>query len=323
MKNSFPILLNKFFKALENEFNYSNNTIISYKYTFKLLVKFLINEKHIPLEKISFEKITKDIIREFLDNIEIGSSINTRNQRLGAIKSFYRYTSTENIDNISNCEQILSIRRKKCTRKYINYLTVQETKDYFQHIELNCPKDLRNLALLTLLYDTAARASELLNIKVDDLILDNNPKVTLYGKGKKIRRIPITNNTKEIIIRYINEFKIGRFSYLFSNNKGEKYTTKMLEHVIKKYCKKADIRKNIHPHSFRHSKAMHLLEAGVNLIYIRDLLGHSSIKTTEIYARTNEELLRKKIREANDIKINKEIPKWHKDEQLLKSLLDL
>ena len=97
----------------------------------------------------------------------------------------------------------------------------------------------------------------------------------------------------------------------------------MLEHVIKKYCKKANIKKNIHPHSFRHSKAMHLLEAGVNLIYIRDLLGHSSIKTTEIYARTNEELLRKKILEANDIEINKKIPKWHKDEELLKSLLDL
>lgn len=323
MKNSFPTLLNSFFKALENEFNYSKNTIISYKYTFKLLVKFLINEKQISLGKISFEKITKDIIRQFLDNIEVTSSINTRNQRLGAIKSFYRYTSTENIDNISNCEQILSIKNKKCTRKYIDYLTVKETKDYFNNIELNCPKNLRNLALLTLLYDTAARASELLNIKVDDLILDNNPRVTLYGKGRKIRRVPITDNTKEIIIKYINEFKIGRFSYLFSNNKGEKYTTKMLEHVIKKYCKKANIEKNIHPHSFRHSKAMHLLEAGVNLIYIRDLLGHSSIKTTEIYARTNEELLRKKILEANDIEINKEIPKWHKDEELLKSLLDL
>ncbi len=323
MKNNFPVLLNSFFKALENEFNYSNNTIISYKYTFKLFVKFLINEKQIPLRNISFEKITKDVVREFLDNIEITSSINTRNQRLGAIKSFYRYTSTENIDNIFNCEQILSIRSKKCTKKSIDYLTIQETKEYFDVIELKCLKDLRNLALLTLLYDTAARASELLNIKVDDLILDNKPRVTLYGKGKKIRRVPITDNTKKIIIRYINEFKIERFSYLFSNNKGEKYTTKMLEHVIKKYCKKSNTNKNIHPHSFRHSKAMHLLEAGVNLIYIRDLLGHSSIKTTEIYARTNEELLRKNILVASNIEINKEIPKWQKDEELLKSLLDL
>lgn len=323
MNNSFPLLLNNFFKALENEFNYSNNTIISYKYTFKLFVQFLINEKNIPLSKITFNIITKDIIREFLNNIENKSSINTRNQRLAAIKSFYKYISTENIDNIFNTEQILSIRAKKTSKKFIEYLTLNEIKTLFDNIKINKPKDLRNLILLTLLYDTAARASEILNIKVDDLVLDNYPKVILYGKGKKRRCVPITNNTKEIIIKYINEFKINRYSYLFSNNKGEKYSIKMLEHVIKKYCNNANISKNIHPHSFRHSRAMHLLEAGVNLIYIRDLLGHSSIKTTEIYARTNEELLRKKILEASNIEINKEIPSWHKDENLLKALLDL
>lgn len=323
MKNNFPFLLNNFFKTLENEYNYSTNTIISYKYTFKLLVKFLIEEKHIPLRKINFEVISKDIIREFLDNVESNNSINTRNQRLGAIKSFYRYISTEDIDNIVNCEKILSIRCKKNTRKYIDYLTIQEIKNYFNCIELRKPKDLRDLALLSLLYDTAARASELLNIKLDDILLDDNPKVALYGKGNKQRRVPITNNTKEIILNYINEFKIERYSYLFSNSKGLKYTTKMLEHVIKKYCKKANIEKNIHPHSFRHSRAMHLLESGINLIYIRDLLGHSSVKTTEIYARTNEELLRKNILEANNIETNKEIPKWHQDEELLKFLLNL
>lgn len=175
------------------------------------------------------------------------------------------------------------------------------------------------------MYDSAARASEIINIKVNDLDLDNNPSVTLYGKGKKYRTVPITENTKELLIKYIELEKLNHFAYLFSGNKNSKATYKMVSHIIAKCTKSLNINKNIHPHSLRHTRAIHMLEAGISLFYIRDILGHENITTTEIYAKVSLETKRKALEYVYDIdnKFIMENSVWNTNADLLSSLLEL
>ena len=325
MNYNFTYYLNEYFnKYLPYEKNCSINTIKSYKYTFKLLINFLITQKGVDIKNLDFKDFTKDNIREFLNEVENKTSINSRNQRLGAIKSFFQYVSSENIDNLDIVQQILSIKSKKFNRKIMDYLTQDEIKQFLDSIQPNDSNEFRDLVLLSLLYDSAARASELLNIRVMDLNLNNNYSVLLHGKGNKDRRVPLTENTTQMLKTYIEKNNLSSTSYLFHNNRNEKHTTKMIEHIIKKYLMKSNItNKNIHPHSIRRSRAMHLLESGVSLIYIRDLLGHSNITTTEIYARTNDELIRQNIINAYNPVENNDDYIWKNDENLLKELLNL
>lgn len=308
--------------------NVSSNTIRSYKTTFKLFIKYLVNNKKINIKNLSFEHITRENIIDFLNYLEfdLKVSILTRNQRLAAIKSFCNYISYEDISNINNIQKILSISKKKTSQKIISFLTKEELNCYLNTIKTNNRKGIRDYTLVALMYDCAARAEEIVKLKVNDLKLDDNPSITLYGKGNKYRIVPITNNTKELLIKYIRLNKLGNFSILFPGNKNYQASTKMITHIINKYAIESKINKKIHPHVLRHTRAMHLLEAGISLIDIRDILGHSSVTTTEIYAKTNVELKRKaieKIYNINDIENSVNESAWNKNENILKELFDI
>lgn len=329
MKNyNFAEMLSFFFtNYLSIQKNASNETIKSYKITFKLFIKYLIKTLNINIKDISFEYINRNNVINFLNYIEkdLNLSIKTRNQRLAAIKSFCRFVSYENIDYLNNIQQILMIPLKKGDNKIIDYLTKEELDQYLHSISTNTRKGVRDYTLITMMYDTAARVQEITNIKVNDINLDNNPSVTLYGKGKKIRTVPICENTKNILIEYIKLFKLNNFEYLFIGNKNSKCSTKMITHIINKYAKLSNINKNIHPHVFRHTRAMHMIDADIPLVYIRDILGHSNINTTEIYARINLENKRKALENIYNISNNFDKTKtsWNKNEELLKSLLEI
>ena len=315
MKNSnFGEQLNYFFNNyLVIQRNCSTNTIRSYKLTFKKLIKYLINYKGIQLKDISLNNLTRNNIIDFLNYLDSESniSITTRNQRLAAIKSFCRFISYEDIDNINNIQQIL--------------LTKEELTIFLNSIETNTRKGIRDYTLISLMYDCAARASEIINVKVNDLNLDNNPSITLYGKGKKYRTVPITEDTKKLLQKYIELEKLNNYSYVFIGSKNSKASTKMISHIIDKYSKKTEISKNIHPHSLRHTRAIHMLEAGIPLVYIRDILGHENINTTEIYARVSLETKRKALEMVYENKKDFESNNtpWNKNEKLLSSLLEL
>ena len=324
MNKSFSSSLNLYLtNYLVIQRNMSPNTIRSYKCVFKLLIKYIVNVKNIPIKNIDFNVINRDIIIDFLDYVEneTNSSIRTRNQRLAVIKSFYAYVKDANPEQLINIQQILSIKCKKEIKKEIDYLTKDEINEFLNSISTDTIKGVRDYTLLILLYDSGARAQEIINLKVADLRLDSNPVVRLLGKGNKYRTVPITNNTKNILIEYININKLNNNSILFSNPKGNYATTKMITHIIDKYSN--ILNKHVHPHTFRHSRAMHLLEAGVNLIYIRDFLGHNSIESTEIYAKTNENIKRQAITNAYDFDISKNVNDWTTDENLLKELLNI
>lgn len=325
MTNSnFAETLSKFFNNyLTIQRNVSSNTIRSYKITFKLLINYLHIYKNISIKQLSFKYITRENVLDFLNYLEESNvSINTRNQRLAAIKSFCRFCLYEDISNIDNVQKILSLPIKKGNKKNMDYLTKEEYQEFINCIAVTTRKGIRDYSLITLLYDSAIRVAELTNLKICDIKLDDSPSITVYGKGRKHRNIPITDSTKEILINYINLYKLNSFSYLFAGINNEKASSKMVTHIIEKYSKKININKRIHPHTFRHTRAMHLLEAGVPLVYIRDILGHESVTTTEIYAQVNIEIKRNALN--NILKQNDKVkPIWQENKNILEELLNL
>lgn len=320
MKN-FSYYLSHFLKEyLVVERNVSSKTIRSYKTTFQMLITYFVEEKNIKLTDITFENVTKEMILDFLNYLETEkkNSIRTRNQRLAAIHSFYQYCSVDEIEHMENIQKILSIKTKKYEKKVQEYLTKEEIQTLLASIDSSTKIGRRNLLVLSLLYDTAARAEEIIHLKLEDIRLEEQ-LVILTGKGNKQRIVPIMENTKKLIIQYLKENKIAR-GFLF----GENTTYSMLKHLLLKINQMNIISKKITSHTFRRSRATHLLEAGVNILYIQELLGHEDISTTQEYAKVIKKNKIEAIKKVSPNIVETEaLPDWNDDKDLLSQLLNL
>ena len=320
MKN-FSYYLSHFLKEyLVVERNVSSKTIRSYKTTFQMLITYFVEEKNMKLIDITFENVTKEMILDFLNYLETEkkNSIRTRNQRLAAIHSFYQYCSVDEIEHMENIQKILSIKTKKYEKKVQEYLTKEEVQTLLASIDSSTKIGRRNLLVLSLLYDTAARAEEIIHLKLEDIRLEEQ-LVILTGKGNKQRIVPIMENTKKLIIQYLKENKIAR-GFLF----GENTTYSMLKHLLLKINQMNIISKKITSHTFRRSRATHLLEAGVNILYIQELLGHEDISTTQEYAKIIEKNKIEAIKKASpNLGETELLPDWNDDKDLLNQLLNL
>lgn len=326
---NFARYLTDFFSAyLTAQKNVSKNTIYSYRDAFKLLFKYCQEVKGIAIERITIDLLTAGLIKDFLDWLEHERkcSISTRNQRLASIHSFFRYIQGEAPAGIHHFQKVISISTKKAGKKVIGHLSPDAMKLILEQPDKNSSKGRRDLTLLSVLYDTGARVQELIDIKVIDLVLDSPPVISLTGKGNKMRRVPLMKNVVTLLQRYLSERDLNKQwknQYpLFINNQHNKLTKEGVAYILGKYVKMASeksqvVPKRVSPHVLRHSKAMHLLQAGVNLIYIRDFLGHVDLKTTEIYARTDTETKRKAIEKAYPDIITGQLPAWNKDKELL------
>lgn len=316
-------------KYLPNEKGASNNTITAYRDSFVLLLNFIQNEKQVKLEKITLEKIKKETIIEFLDWIEKERkcSSTTRNSRLAAIHSFYKYLQCESLDHFHECQKILSIKFKKVSHDSVNYLTIEGIKLLLQQPDATTIKGRRDLALLSLMYDTGARVQEIIDLTPSMLRLNKPSTIKIIGKGNKARLVPMLDAQIGHLENYLKENKLteshANMHPLFFNSRKEKLTRAGVNHILWKYStiarekNKMIIPDKISCHSLRHSKAMHLLQAGVNLVYIRDILGHVSIQTTEIYARADSQQKRTALEKAY-VKVNPgEEPMWTENENLI------
>lgn len=319
-----------FLKYLVKQKNLSFNTIKSYRDTFKIMLKYFVDIENINLSNISYNDLSKENVVNFLDYLEDvrNNSIVTRNQRLAAIHAFCRFVQFEEPEYMSSLQEILEIPLKKSTQKIIGYLTPDAIKLLLEQPKLNQKNGLRDLLMLSLLYDTGARVQELLDIKIKDIRLDNPSIIKLYGKGAKVREVPIMSNTKKLLKEYIIKNKKSSEQYLFESSVNKKFSRKGICYIIDKYVSSARQVSNIipakvNPHMFRHTKAMHLLQSGVNLIYIRDFLGHTDIQTTEIYAKYDTETKRKAIENAYPELTKTDFPDWNKDNDLLQYLNSL
>lgn len=316
-------------KFLPGEIGASQNTVASYRDTFILFLRFLKDEKEISAEQLTLDMITKNIVIEYLDWTEHDRkcSISTRNVRLAALHSFFRYLQYQNPENLSEWQKVLSIPVKKTEKKTVNYLTLDGIKLLLDMPDLNKSGGRRDLTLLALLYDTGARVQEIIDLTPSMVRFDKPYTVKLIGKGNKARIVPLMEPTVKILKQYMEEQGLLRTSAnlypLFFNKRQEKLTRAGINYILSKYVNSArEENKTLIPdaftcHCLRHSKAMHMLQSGVNLVYIRDFLGHSSVQITEIYAKTDSKQKREAIEKAYVDVTPTEEPMWEKNEDLL------
>lgn len=327
-------LTNFLSEYLPKQKNASNNTIASYRDTFKLLLCYCRDYRGIPVEKLTMEMLTHELVTGFLEWLESERkcSISSRNQRLAAIHSFFRYSQYEEPKSLANYQKVISVPNKKAPKPAIPHLTPEMMQTLLAQPDRNSAKGRRDLTLLSILYDSGCRVQELADLKVRDVIISSPAVIVLTGKGGKTRRVPLMKNTKELLHHYIQEQSLDKpwksdYS-LFVNKQHNHLTKEGIAYIISCYISPAraimpSIPEKVTPHMFRHSKAMHLLQAGVNLIYIRDFLGHEDIKTTEIYAKSDTELKRIAIENAYPDLIDSTLPDWSKDTSLLEWLSSL
>ncbi len=338
MKNKtsdFAYHLTKFFtEYLPAQRNLSPNTISSYRYTFRLLLMFYDAEKNIKPNRLELDMINRDNIGEFLLWLreERDCVPSTCNQRLGALKSFFNYLQFALPDRALQCQDNLAIKPMKQPEPGLKYLTVDGIKLLLAQPDINTKYGRRDLALLSLMYDTGARVQEIAGIRISHIRFSAPATIRLTGKGNKTRVVPLLSKTEDILKQYIREFKIveqGNETYLFQNRSGQQFSRFGIGYILTKYADMARkerpdlIPEKLSPHCIRHSKAMHLLQANVNLVYIRDLLGHTSVTTTEIYARADTALKREALEKANPIKDTPIMPQWSDDENLMEWLRTL
>lgn len=311
--------------------NFSRNTISSYCDAFTLFLQFCRDYKSLPANKLTINDLTCSLVIEFLDWLESerGSGIATRNQRLAAICSFARYVQVETPSHMHELQKILAIPAKKAVEPVVTYLSAAELNLILQQPKTDSLHGRRDLVMLSVLYDTGARVQELCDLSVRDVRLEKPSYVILTGKGNKMRQVPLMKNTVTLLQQYLEEMRLrtpDKLDYpLFCNNQGKKFTRAGVAYILSKYVSAArtvnpELPQKVTPHVFRHTKAMHLLQADVNIVYIRDILGHVDISTTSAYARADTKMKRAALEKVQNISTPVSIPPWARDQDLLEWL---
>ena len=321
---------------LPGQRNVSPNTIKSYRDTFKQYLMFMQAEQQIRPERISLASLTVLSIKDFLHWLETSKNvgISTRNQRLAAIHSFFRYAQTENPEILFESQKILGIPFKKRQQQTIPHLSMNQLAYLLEQPNASMKKGRRDLALMSVFYDTAARVQELIDLKAYDVRLVPPATITLTGKGNKKRNVPIMAKTRSLLEDYMAENHLlengQQQNHLFHNSRYQAFTRPGITYILDKYFKQAKLGHTnevfpdrLHPHMLRHSKALHLLESGVNLIYIRDFLGHVSVITTERYLKFDTELKRKTLEAAYPQVVIRDAPAWEENVDILRWLQNL
>ncbi len=267
---------------LKYERKLSDNTLDSYEENLIMFDNFV---------KKNVSGIKTDDIRNFLVSLN-DKSDRTRAHYITVLNNFFSFITSEKIIRNNPCEEI---SQPKLSKKLPNYLTIEEI-DNLLDIELKTPLDFRNKAMLELLYASGLRISELLNLKLNDISFDEDI-LKVVGKGDKQRIVPIGDVALEYLKLYINEYRnsiLGnkQSEYLFINNHGNGMTRQGFFKILKQQCLIKGIKKDVSPHTLRHSFASHLLNNGADLRTIQELLGHSDISTTQVYTHLINEKLK-------------------------------
>lgn len=338
VKNDFGKQLSMFLgQYLPHERNLSPNTISTYRDSFVSFLTYMRDVKRMKADRLMLKDVDKENVigyLKWLTDAEM-NNIATRNNRLAAFKSFAKYLQYNCVENIAQWQAILSIPSMKKEQTMPTHFTKEAVKTLLQQPDPSIPLEMKHLAILTLMYDTGCRVQELADLKVESLRLKHSPfSVKIYGKGRKTRIVPISKQAVDILNKYLAcyhiDMEIDLHRYLFTNAHGSKLTRSGITYILKKYADMARqespnlIPETVSCHQLRHGRAVHLLESGVNLVYIRDFLGHSSVQTTEIYARVDSKLKREAIEKASEnLTPSEDIGEWVDNHDLISWLKGL
>ena len=296
----------------------SDNTIRLYKATFRLLLRYFQNERNASCETIRFRDLDRGTLISFLNWLESeqNCSIATRNVRLASLSSFAAYAQNRNSDAalifLASIRKIPAKKTAACPRIFF---TRDEVSVLLRIPDTSSTIGRRDAVLLSLMYASGARAQEICDLKVQDVLFQGQTTtLTITGKGKKTRRVLIARPCAEMLKQYLFWRKIDQEldRYIFSSQTHEQMTISCVEAIFKKYLAIAKsqnpsmfMEKRYTPHTMRHTCAMHMLEAGVPMMAIKNFLGHTSVTTTERYAELAQSTVDQKIREWNQ--------RWFKD----------
>lgn len=332
-KYDFAYYLTDFLSVyLPRHRNASQNTILSYRDTFSQILRYCKDERGIAPEKFRVDMFDAKFVRDFLLWLEVsgGASPTTCNQRLSCIRSFYRYLQIEAPEHLAISAAVLSLESKRRAKPLVKYLTHDEILLLLAQPDVNTWNGRRDTALLSLLYDAGARVQEICDVTVGDLRTNVPATVKLTGKGCKTRIVPLSGSVAEMLAQYVSERNLAApgnaVQPLFTNRQGGKLTRGGVSYILAKYLGKANsdtpnaLPSGVTPHCLRHSKAMHMLESGINLIYIRDFLGHEDVKTTQVYAKANPEVKRNAIVSAHHDDTAPKLPAWQNYPDLMRFL---
>ena len=319
----------------------SEHTIKAYREVLNSFVSFLQYQKNLKLKDISFSTIDNTTVTDFLDHLQYSKQISaaTRNHRLAVLRSFFKYAGAFDCSVFETRIALESIPQQKGVSKTVEYLSENALKCLLQQPSTQRQTDYRNLVLMSLMYDSAARCSEILNLKIKDLRLDEqNPTIYLFGKGEKMRIVPLMNVTAMHCRKYIEQFhplqSRNPEDYLFYttiHGQRNMMSPDNVAYFMNKYGKMAkricdEIPDKVHPHQLRHTRAIHLYRNGMPLYLLSEFLGHSNSETTKIYAYADTEMKRKaiqRIEEKCKTTTDFEEPIWKDDGAMLRKLCGL
>jgi len=315
----------------------SDNTIKCYRDTINLLVTFLKMEKGVMFKKITFKTFNHTVLCEFLDWLECErhSTASTRNQRLVAIRAFFKYAAMEDATLMIAYVELDKVPFKKLPKGRVPYLSEEALAAILRQPDTSTRLGLRNRFFMILMYETGARIQEVLDLRLKDLHPNaQSPCVYLTGKGNKVRAVPLFKKTLEHLNVYLNKFHLETtrksdallFYIVIKGNTG-KISQDAVASFLKKYGETArgicaDVPEKLHAHLFRHGRAMALYKAGMPLSYIKDFLGHASVNTTDIYAFADITMMKEAFDRVNT-NTPAEAPVWEADEKVLLRLCGL
>ena len=294
------------------------NTIMAYRDALKLLLCYAADRRKKPVEELTVEDLDESLVLAFLDHLETdrGCSARTRNARLAAIRAFFGFLARENPLLLPQCQAIRAIPLNRHEHKTMTELEENETQAVLDAVDGATRRGIRDQALLLVLYNTGARASEIANLKVDDLRLDDVPQVRLLGKGRKERSCPLWPETAKVLLAYLQERtpRDPRYEQVFLNANGSPLTRFGIRYILHKHVVQAQsacpslIHKRVSPHTLRHTTAMHLLRSGNEVNMVSYWLGHADINTTHVYVEIDMEMKRRMLEKTPSPGVNRAAP---------------
>src|SRR6266850_691435 len=289
---SFPALLERFFtQRLMQQRRACPHTISSYRDTFRQFLKFAEERLHKPPSRLNFEEIDAPLVVTFLDSLEKqqGLSVRSRNLRLTAIHSFFRYAAFEAPAHSAQIQRVLAIPSKRFTRTLVQFLTRSEVDALLAAPNQHTWSGRRDHAFILVAVQTGLRLSEMTGLKREDLILGTGAHDRVIGKGRKERCTPVAKSTLAVLKAWLREPQRGTGTVLFPSAKGERLSVHGVQYLLNKHRVAASKvcsslkQKRVTVHRLRHTMAMDLLQAGVDRSVIALWLGHESVETTQIY----------------------------------------
>lgn len=332
MKRSAP---NALARALRDYFSdhlprvrgMSPHTLSSYRDSVMLLLRYVAAKRRLPVDKLDIGDLDAGRIVAFLQDLEDtrGSAVSTRNVRLAAIHAFFRYLAARDPDRIEQSQRILGVPFKRARARPVEYLEYEEIQAVLGAIPRTTATGRRDYAMLATMFNTGARVQEILDLQPCDLRLGRPAHARLVGKGRKERVCPLWPQTADLLKNFLAESAtpVDSTRPLFLNSRGQPLTRFGVRYLLRKHCEVAQAiapslqRKRLHPHSMRHSTAIHLLKSGVDFVTISQWLGHASANSTNRYATVDIEMKRAAISKALPPRKSRATRRWRSDLSLL------